>query len=138
MRGNKLRLVAIGVLAVYVLALTVGVGFHVHGDHGYTRQTAACSGAAAHPPADCQGEHSCDLARRLTHCDQARGNTSPRCHVAERCLVCQFLAQKPVPAQPAVGVTCRASDQKWEPVHPVHGAGNVPSAHHIRGPPALA
>ncbi len=137
MSAKRLRIAAFLVLANYVLALTVGGSFHLHGDASCGRGNGRCfslSGKLTAPRAD----HPSDGAGCCAPHDPATEGTLVASRQFEKCPVCQFLAQKPVPTRPVEAGACTELVDGWVPVRPVRPVDHLSSAHPIRGPPAVA
>ena len=138
MSAKRLKMAAFLVLANYVLALTVGAGFHVHAHRPSAVDradfTSGCSHGVAELPGGCEsGRAVCCVV------EGTAGEGAPLVSFgSEKCPVCQFLAQKPVPGQPVRPVECSERVEHWVPAKLIRPGGNSPSTHPIRGPPAMA
>ena len=138
MSAKRRRIATFLVLAHYVLALTVGASFHVHGHYRCAAERAGSASGCSPDAAELPGDHASGRAGcpafQCTATDGARLVCSP----AKKCPVCQFLAQKPVPGQPVRPVEGSQPVEHWAPAKLIRLAGNSPSTHPIRGPPAVA
>ena len=138
MSAKRLRIATFLVLGHYVLALTVGGILHLHGDHRCAVDRARCASAcwdeAGEPPGDHPSKHAGCCALRSAATEGAP-LVSLHC---EKCPVCHFLAQTPLPGQSVEEVTSTRLAEDWVPVQPVRRAYHVPATHPIRGPPAVA
>ena len=132
------KTVRLWILAAYLLVTAAAGLFHLHGPRrdrpaGWV---AACTGHLfpCHEQ-DARSRVSPDGAAR---CVRLHDDCTFSGAAEEGCPVCQFLAEKPVPAgraEVAIGaLLCR------EPacIAPVRQVQDVPSAYQGRGPPALA
>jgi len=109
----KIRDLATAMLvANYVLAVTAGALFH---DHGHRHQGEEGAGHLLAP----------GWAR------SAEG------HGDGRCSICEFLAQKPIPAHPIEEVACTAATEERPRVAPLLLTFDLPSTRHIRAPPRV-
>jgi hypothetical protein len=136
--AKRRRIAAFLVLANYVLALTVGGVFHVHDDHRCAAAGAPCASPCPH---EAPAPHGCCGSPRADRCEPegtATEGTASLSRGSEKCPVCQFLAQKPVPVRPVEAVACAELLDNWAPVHPLPRADHTSSTHLIRGPPAVA
>jgi hypothetical protein len=136
--AERRRIATSLVLAHYVLALTVGASFHFHGHYRRAADCAEAASGSSPDAAELPGSHASGCAGcsapQCTATDGARLVCSP----GEECPVCQFLAQKPVPGQSVRPVECPEPVEHWVPAKLIRRAGNSPSTHPIRGPPAVA
>ncbi|HUT91746.1 MAG TPA: hypothetical protein VMY37_19760 [Thermoguttaceae bacterium] len=135
----KRRSVAtLAVLANYLLALTLGGALHVHGPRRCARTSGASASAPLPDRAGCPAGHASDRLGCRSHPKAARTGSLPGfCHF-EKCPVCRFLAQKPVPDAPIEAVACAGPAWELAVAVPFRRAGRVASAHQIRGPPPAA
>jgi hypothetical protein len=114
----------------YMLLVTTAVLFHNHGDSPCT--SAHCGGpaaqAAGHGPAD---------AAHHSHRDDSSPARQP-CSSDDHCPVCQFLAQRTIPAGSVALVMSAPLEQTVVVVVPVRIAHRVPFGWHSRAPPVIA
>ena len=138
MSAKRIRITAFLVLANYLLALTVGGSFHVHGDHQRARDSGHSASVCSHDAAGLPGGDSVSHAGYCAAAHTATEGARLVSSRSEKCPVCQFLTQKPVPGRVVQTVAFTELVDGWVPVHPVPLVDHVPSAHPIRGPPAVA
>lgn len=116
------------ILAAYLLAVTAGGWFHLHG-HAGDGAPEACAhddggrSGLGHP----SGSSPAPV-------DRAPGGS----HDPDSCPVCHFLAQQPVPAERIEAVTSAALPGEVAPAAPAPICVDVPSVHHSRAPPRAA
>jgi hypothetical protein len=132
------RTAVILVLANYVLALTVGEALHVHGDGGCRRGVAGCAPASAHGLTGWLVAPLLDGPPACAHHEAAITASGAGWIHSGICLVCQFLAQKPVPSHRVEAVACTGVVADVVPATAVRGAAPAGSPHPIRGPPSVA
>ena len=99
-------------LANYVLAVTAGALFHQHGHQHVGEQGA---GNRLAPGWACSAEN----------------------HDDEQCSICEFLAQKPIPAQQIEEAACAPLVEQRAAAAPIPLTFDVPSTRHIRAPPRV-
>jgi hypothetical protein len=136
--AKRLRIAAFLLLANYVLALTVGGGFHVHGDHPCAADSAHSTSRCAYDAAEPPGGPASEQAGGCASEDPAGEEMGLVSSGSEKCPVCQFLAQNPVPVRSVEAGASTELVDGWVPAHPVRPVDHVPSTHPIRGPPAVA
>ena len=142
LRRKKRHILALLVLANYLLALTAGSSFHDHhGRHCDELSPDCVSSARAHLHAcghtnTCSRASSCDADAALPQYGSRSTNSLDSHHV--KCPVCEFLAQKPIPSvevtESCVAPLCEA----LAPSTPSRCSGDVPSSYRVRAPPAVA
>ena len=138
MRPTKHGIVRLLVLANYLLAVAVSMPILHYVEHGRGPSRYVCDSVhARHLDAKSCGHSSyqADSCRPDDH----RGKGSPsRSHDEGTCPICKFLSQKPILADNVAEVTSAPLEQEAKRAEPTQRAEPVPSANHIRAPPALA
>jgi hypothetical protein len=120
--------IAILLAALYGLSITTSVSFHNHGPCG-----GPAGGVAASPASN---GHACG------HCgvDHRGGHPTLDCRNRSAdeggCFVCQFLAQKPIPADPVTEVASASLLQRLVRVEPIRLPCKRFFSIHSRAPPA--
>ena len=142
LRRKKRHILALLILVNYLLALTAGSSLHNH--HGRHCDEVAVGCASS----DRGHVHACGQAEGCRDGSSCHGDTaSPRwdsCRAGwrgahhDRCPVCEFLAQKPIPAsQIAETFATPLRDTLARSTPPRRGVG-VASSYQVRAPPAVA
>lgn len=138
MVAKRRSVATVVVLANYLLALTLGGALHVHGPHRCARTSGEYPSAPRQDRAGCPAGHASDRLGCRSHHEADRTGSLPGfCHF-EKCPVCRFLAQKPVPDAPIEAVAYAGPVWELAVAKPFRRAGRVASAHQIRGPPPVA
>jgi hypothetical protein len=126
------------ILAAYLLVTAGGGLFHLHGsrhlghgsrDTGDSRHLSSCD---ERTPPSCHSAHGRVLSGQVHRRDK------PRCGDEESCPVCQFLAQKPIPATRTELTTSALAVQETARIMPLRAARGVSTAFYGRAPPAVA
>jgi len=142
LRRKKRHILALLILVNYLLALTAGSSLHNHHGRHCDEVPVGCA-SSDHGPA-----HGCGQVLGCCDASSRHGDTtSPRwgsCQAGwggahhDRCPVCEFLAQKPIPAsQIAETLATPLRDTLARSTPPRRGVG-VASSYQVRAPPAVA
>jgi hypothetical protein len=106
------------ILANYLLAVTVGEGFHDHGHHA------------------CVVDHRCAGGHGGSQAFESKNPPSQGSH--NPCQVCRFLAQKPIPARTIETVDCAPLAEQVVAARSIRRAVPALSLRQIRAPPRVA